>query len=76
MKKLIVLSLGLTVSFAAGAALAAPVTYALPDETAEFKPGPGVEAAQNHCASCHSADYLSAQPPKKGGPSGRRRSPR
>jgi mono/diheme cytochrome c family protein len=52
----------------AGAALAAPKTYQLPDETATFKPGsgPGFEAAQNNCAACHSADYINYQPPKKG----------
>jgi sulfite dehydrogenase (cytochrome) subunit B len=41
-------------------------TYALPDETAMLRPGPGVEAAENNCKACHSADYLSMQPPKKG----------
>jgi mono/diheme cytochrome c family protein len=41
---------------------AAPVSYALPEETAAFKPGPNLEAAQNNCAACHSADYISSQP--------------
>lgn len=48
------------------AATAKPVTYALPDETAVFKPGPHLEAAQANCSSCHSADYIAIQPPKKG----------
>jgi mono/diheme cytochrome c family protein len=52
----------------AGAAVATPVTYALPDETAALKPGPGIEAAQNNCVACHSADYVAMQPPKKGKP--------
>ncbi len=47
-------------------AAAKPRTYDLPGETATFKPGPGVEAAQNNCTACHSADYISMQPPKKG----------
>ncbi|PZQ86932.1 MAG: sulfite:cytochrome C oxidoreductase subunit B [Leifsonia xyli] len=60
------LALGLMGAVVAGAASAEPKTYQLPDETAEFKQGPGVEAAQNNCMSCHSADYINAQPPKKG----------
>lgn len=47
-------------------ARAKPVTYDLPEETAVLKPGPGVEAARGNCASCHSADYIAMQPPKKG----------
>ena len=43
-------------------AYAAPVSYTLPEETAAFKPGPNVEAAQNNCAACHSADYIATQP--------------
>jgi sulfite dehydrogenase (cytochrome) subunit B len=45
-----------------GSADAAPVSYALPDETAAFKPGPNLEAAQNNCTACHSADYIQTQP--------------
>jgi mono/diheme cytochrome c family protein len=44
------------------AASAKPVSYPLPDETAAFKPGPGVEFAQNNCTACHSADYIQTQP--------------
>lgn len=55
--------LGLAVS---GAVLAAPRTYALPDDTSSFRPGLGVAAAQNHCMSCHSVDYVNFQPPRKG----------
>jgi mono/diheme cytochrome c family protein len=44
------------------AASAKPISYELPDETAVFKPGPGIEAAQGNCAACHSADYINAQP--------------
>ena len=42
------------------------LSYALPEETAAFRPGPGVEAAQSNCAACHSADYVNTQPPKQG----------
>lgn len=49
-----------------GVALAAELTYDLPGETAEFKPGNGVEAAQNNCSACHSADYIATQPSGKG----------
>lgn len=47
---------------------AKPLTYALPEEGAQLKPahGPAFEAAQNNCLSCHSADYVNSQPPKRG----------
>lgn len=41
-------------------------SYELPDETAEFRPGPGVELAQSNCTACHSADYVNTQPPGMG----------
>jgi mono/diheme cytochrome c family protein len=46
-------------------ALAETLVYTLPPETAELKPGPGVETA-GVCQACHSADYISTQPPGKG----------
>ncbi len=46
----------------ASSALAEPMVYQLPPETAELKPGPGVETAAV-CQACHSADYISTQPP-------------
>ena len=49
----------------ASSALAEPLVYQLPPETAELKPGPGVETAAL-CQACHSADYISTQPPGKG----------
>jgi mono/diheme cytochrome c family protein len=49
-----------------GTAIAEPVTYDLPEETAVLKPGPGVETAQSNCVACHSADYIAMQPPKRG----------
>ena len=51
-----------------GASLSKPLTYTLPDDTAQLKPGhgPGYEAAQNNCAACHSVDYINTQPPGRG----------
>ena len=65
-------ALAIGVSLAAltlsGIALAKPLTYALPEETAVLRPGPepGFEAAKNNCVACHSVDYIGTQPPKKG----------
>ena len=49
-----------------GVTLAESLSYKLPDETATFRPGSGVEAARNNCAACHSADYVNFQAPKMG----------
>jgi sulfite dehydrogenase (cytochrome) subunit B len=43
-------------------AQAAPVNYTLPDETAEFKPGPNLDVVKANCAACHSSDYVQTQP--------------
>ncbi len=45
---------------------ARPLTYALPEETSTFRPGPGMDTAQNNCLTCHSADYINTQPPNSG----------
>jgi mono/diheme cytochrome c family protein len=37
--------------------------WKLPPETAQFKPGPGAELAAVSCLLCHSADYITTQPP-------------
>ena len=57
----------LAVTLAAGfsAAMAAPISYPLPEETAAFKPGPNLELVRNNCTACHSADYVNTQPPMK-----------
>ena len=59
----------LALTFAAAglvsAAIAAPHVYQLPDETAQLRPGPGVEAAAV-CQACHSVDYITTQPPGEG----------
>jgi sulfite dehydrogenase (cytochrome) subunit B len=49
----------------ASASVGAPIVYQLPEETAQLKPGPGVETAIV-CQACHSADYISTQPPGEG----------
>jgi mono/diheme cytochrome c family protein len=53
-------------SLDAHASLAETRVYKLPDERAELRPGAGVEAAQNNCLFCHSADYVNTQPPGLG----------
>jgi mono/diheme cytochrome c family protein len=45
---------------------AEPLTYALPEETAALRPGPGMETARDICMSCHSVDYINTQPPRSG----------
>lgn len=62
LKPAIMLAAGLL----AGTALAAPLTYDLPEETAVLKDAPGVDVAINNCSACHSADYMRTQPPGKG----------
>jgi sulfite dehydrogenase (cytochrome) subunit B len=64
--KCVIAILVLVLISAASAATADPVTYDLPEETAVLKPGPGLDAAQNNCVACHSADYVAMQPPKRG----------
>ena len=44
---------------------AAGLTVQFPPETADFKPGPGVEFAEKNCKTCHSADYIKTQPSGK-----------
>src|SRR5438128_140864 len=45
------------------AASAGEVTITLPPETVSLRPGPYLDVAQANCTACHSADYLSIQPP-------------
>jgi mono/diheme cytochrome c family protein len=40
-----------------------PVSIQPPAETAQLKPGPGLEAAQSNCMTCHSVDYICMQSP-------------
>ncbi|MES2281852.1 MAG: c-type cytochrome [Pseudomonadota bacterium] len=47
------------------ASFAQALTLRLPQETARLKPSklPGYQVAMQKCAICHSADYISQQPP-------------
>jgi mono/diheme cytochrome c family protein len=58
----LLLAFAVIAGLAPGSAIAAPVSYTLPDETAAFKPGPNLEVVQNNCTGCHSADYINTQP--------------
>lgn len=44
---------------------AAGLKVDLPPETTTLKPGAGSELAARQCLGCHSADYVSLQPPGK-----------
>jgi mono/diheme cytochrome c family protein len=72
MLKVYTLSTLLAFALVGTAAQAAPDTYALPEPTAQFRPAPdaghaaGLQAAQENCMTCHSADYVATQPPGKG----------
>lgn len=61
--KTIVALLAFTACLGLAARVVAGLTIELPPETAGFKPGPGVEIANGLCLTCHSADYISTQPP-------------
>ena len=55
-------------SMAACAAILAPVLFAadaweLPIDEPQLKSGPGAEVVATNCQVCHSADYISTQPP-------------
>ena len=45
------------------AARAVEISITLPAEIAIFRPGKGAELVQANCLMCHSADYISMQPP-------------
>lgn len=59
-------SLLLAMMMAASVAQAKPRSIVLPEETAKFIEAPGAETTRNNCLACHSADYITTQPPKKG----------
>ena len=62
MRHRILLALIIVAGLGLAAASAAPVAYKLPDETAAFMAGANLEAVQNNCSACHSADYVKTQP--------------
>jgi len=45
------------------AMLAAADAWKLPSDQPKFRPGAGAELATANCLLCHSADYVSTQPP-------------
>jgi hypothetical protein len=45
------------------AVFAAPLKIVLPAETASFRATPGAELAMAQCLQCHSAEYITTQPP-------------
>jgi hypothetical protein len=63
--KRLAITLALSHIAVASSAFAETMVYRLPPETAELKPGPGVETAAV-CKACHSADYITIQPRGKG----------
>jgi mono/diheme cytochrome c family protein len=44
-------------------AAAAADAWKLPADQPKFRPGPGADIATANCLLCHSADYVSTQPP-------------
>jgi hypothetical protein len=56
------LALAVALGLGFGPLRAAPISYALPEETAAFRPGPNLDVVQNNCTGCHSADYINTQP--------------
>lgn len=42
---------------------AKPLRIVLPTESASFKATQGAELAMAHCLQCHSAEYITTQPP-------------
>jgi mono/diheme cytochrome c family protein len=63
MKRFALLTLSAASVLALGvAAVAKPITFELPPETAEYKPGPNLDVVKGNCGACHSADYIRTQP--------------
>lgn len=44
-------------------AVAAPLKIELPPETPHFKKSPRAELVMSQCLMCHSAEYITTQPP-------------
>jgi sulfite dehydrogenase len=62
---LAVLALAPLLAPAAGdSAPKAPPAYVPPPETSRFLEGPGVDLTRRYCLTCHSADYVTTQPPR------------
>lgn len=65
MQRTVLGAIALAAAALVGSAIAAPINYKTPDETAAFRPGPNLEVVQGNCAACHSSDYIATQPPMK-----------
>ena len=50
-------------TFFSGASLGEDTDWKLPPETARLRPGENSQLVSASCLMCHSADYLSSQPP-------------
>jgi sulfite dehydrogenase (cytochrome) subunit B len=61
--RLIITSLASLVFVAVG--LAGTVKIELPSERPALQPGPGADLASGQCLICHSAEYITTQPPGK-----------
>ena len=53
----------LIISMLAAISILAQEKWTLPPETAQLKKGNGSDLAAANCMVCHSADYISTQPP-------------
>jgi mono/diheme cytochrome c family protein len=62
-KKVLISMTLLAGCFLTQAVIADPVRITLPAETASFRLGPGAEMAMAQCLQCHSAEYITTQPP-------------
>ncbi len=51
------------VSFFSVTSAFANVSITLPEESAQYRKGTGVDLANSYCMGCHSADYVLTQPP-------------
>lgn len=60
-----VVAIGLVAALAVAVVAAQPVSITLPPDTSTLRPSnlPGYRVAQQKCGICHSADYVSYQPP-------------
>ena len=68
MRTLTAIALAFAVAALATASLAKPVTFTLPADTSTLRQSPDAGYAKTEalCATCHSRDYITTQPPRKG----------
>jgi mono/diheme cytochrome c family protein len=63
MKQLLLSLLAGSLVFFAFSACAEPLKIVLPPETSAFRVVPGAEIVMAQCLQCHSAEYITTQPP-------------